>query len=182
MTLDISIGGGFWRFKLVKDVPPEAPAIAGDWKLTPEAGSLGVGATQGDTSWWAAGDATPTERACLYDDVYRFGADGSFSNVQDGSTWLEGWQGADEGCGTPVAPHDGSNAATYTYDEAASTITLDGLGAYLGLAKVYNGGEAGSPADAASSIVYTISAMTETTMTLDISIGGGFWRFKLTKQ
>ena len=40
MTLDIEIaGGGYWRFKLVKILPP---AIAGDWKLAPEAGALGV--------------------------------------------------------------------------------------------------------------------------------------------
>ena len=44
------------------------------------------------------------------DDIFYFGEDGSFSNLQGGSTWLEGWQngGADEACGAPVAPHDGS--------------------------------------------------------------------------
>ncbi len=45
MTLDIEIaGGGYWRFKLVKILPP---AIAGDWKLAPEAGALGVGPCMG---------------------------------------------------------------------------------------------------------------------------------------
>jgi hypothetical protein len=99
-------------------------------------------------------------------------------------TWLEPWQGTDpEACGTPLAPHDGSNPATYVYDEAASTLAVSGLGAHIGLAKVYNGGELSSPADAVSDIVYTITAMTATTMTLDIEIaGGGYWRFKLAKQ
>ena len=41
-------------------------------------------------------------------------------------TWLEPWQGVDaEGCGAPVAPHDGSVAATFSYDEAAGTMTID---------------------------------------------------------
>ena len=179
MTLDINSGAGWWRFKFVK---VDAPAIAGDWKLTPVAGSLGVGGGQGDTSWWSAGDTTPTDRACLYDDIYRFSPTGAFSNVQDGSTWNEGWQGVDEGCGAPVAPHDGSNAATYTYDEDASTITLDGVGAYLGITKASNGSELANSADAPASTVYTVSAMTETTMTLDINSGAGWWRFLLTKQ
>jgi hypothetical protein len=182
MTLDIEIaGGGYWRFKLAKVVPP---AIAGDWKLAPVAGALGVGPAKGDTSWFASSAATVTERACLFDDIFRFGEDGSFANVMGDQTWLEPWQGTDpEACGTPLAPHDGSNPATYVYDEAASTLAVSGLGAHIGLAKVYNGGELSSPADAVSDIVYTITAMTATTMTLDIEIaGGGYWRFKLAKQ
>jgi hypothetical protein len=185
MTLDIEIaGGGYWRFMLQKDVPAAASPLAGDWKLAPEAGALGVGPAKGDTSWWASGEATPTERACLFDDIYRFGADGSFANVMGDESWIEGWQGNDgESCGALVAPHDGSNAATFVYDEAASTLAVSGLGAHIGLAKVYNGGELTSPADAVTDIVYTITAMTDTTMTLDIEIaGGGYWRFKLAKQ
>ena len=49
-----------------------------------------------------------------------------------GSTWLESWQ---EECGTPVAPHDGSNPATYSY--TGDTVTVVGDGA-LGLPKVHN--------------------------------------------
>ncbi len=57
--------------------------------------------------------------------TYVFNTDGSFQNVVGSETWVETWQGAAaEGCGTPVAPHDGSATATYTYDEAAGTITL----------------------------------------------------------
>ena len=49
---------------------------------------------------------------------------------------------SEEGCGAPVYPHDG--AATdlhYIYDATAGTITVNGIGAHIGLAKVYNGGE-----------------------------------------
>ena len=61
-----------------------------------------------------------------------------------------------DACGAPVAPHDGTVAATYTYDEGAGTVTLNGTGAYLGIPKAYNGGELADPADAPDSITYII--------------------------
>ena len=71
--------------------------LSGDWILSP-AGSLGVGPSQGNISWWSTDEAEVVTRACLYDDVFSFNSDGSFANVMGGDTWLEGWQGA-EGCG-----------------------------------------------------------------------------------
>jgi len=148
------------------------------WQLAPTAQALAVGPTQGDFSWWSNSAGDVTTRACLFDDKFVFGADGSFQNVQDGETWLEAWQGTDpEGCGTSLAPHDGSNAATWSFDEAAGTLTLSGVGAHLGLAKVHNGGELASPADAPASITYPV-VFEGNTMTVDINFGGiGFWHF-----
>ena len=77
----------------------------------------------------------------MFDDIFRFGEDGSFSNVMGAQTWLEGWQGVDgEQCGAPVAPHDGSNSATYAYDASTGALVLTGKGAHVGLPKVHNGG------------------------------------------
>ncbi len=42
-----------------------------------------------------------------------------------------------DACGALVAPHDGSNAATYVHDEAASTLSVVGLGAHIGLGQSY---------------------------------------------
>ena len=184
LELDIEVaGGGHWSFKLVKDVIPEG--VEGTWKLAPEAGALGVGPELDNISWWSNSSDDVTTRACLFDDTYVFNADGSFQNVVGADTWIEGWQGAaSEECGAPVAPHDGSAAATYTYDEAAGTITLNGVGAYLGLAKAMNGGELASPGDAPDSITY-MAALSEdgNTLELDIEItGGGHWSFKLVKD
>ena len=64
-----------------------------------------------------------------------------------------------KGCGTPVYPHDGAATDyTYSYDADADTITVNGVGAHLGLAKVYNGGELASVSEAAGieSITYTV--------------------------
>lgn len=179
MMLDISIGGGWWRFNLTKQAATSP--IEGIWKMSPQAGAYGVGPNQGDTSWFANSMADVTTRACYFDDQFVFNADGSFSNVHGADTWLEGWQGP-EGCGAPVAPHNSSNAASWSYDAIAGTITLNGIGAYLGLPKVFNGGELSNPAAAPASITYTVTALTSSMATLDISIGSGWWRFILAKE
>jgi len=184
MTVDINIGGGWWRFIMVKDggVIPPSP-LEGTWQIAPEAESIGVGPELGDISWWSIDDAGVIARACFYDDTYVFGADGSFSNVLGTDTWIEGWQGGNDECGTPVAPHDGSASATYIYDGAASTVTLNGTGAFLGIPKAYNGGELTDPSEAPVSITYDLTLSEDNTvMTLDIDIDGGWWRFKMVKN
>nr|WP_319270931.1 PKD domain-containing protein [uncultured Draconibacterium sp.] len=185
MIVDIHVGGdAWWRFKLVKDGPAPVSPLTGSWSVAPEAASIGVGPGQGDLSWWAIDAAGVSDRACFYDDEYVFGADGSFSNVLGAETWIEGWQGGSDACGTPVAPHDGSNAATYSYDAEAGTITLNGLGAYLGIPKAINGAELSDPANAPESVTYTVElSEDETEMLVDIFVGGeAWWRFKLVKN
>jgi len=156
--------------------------VVGTWKIAPQAAALGVGPSLGDISWWSNSAAEVTLRACLFDDEYVFNEDGSFQNVQQEATWVEPWQGVTEGCATPVAPHDGSIPATWVYDAVAGTVTLNGMGAYLGLSKVYNGGECTSPEDAPASITYPVEFnATNDTMTINIEIAdGAYWRFILT--
>ncbi|MDZ7741376.1 MAG: hypothetical protein U5Q03_06425 [Bacteroidota bacterium] len=157
--------------------------LDGTWKIAYEAGAIGVGPGQGDISWWSNSEDDLTLRACYFDDEYVFNEDGSFMNVMGDETWIEVWQGvAEDQCGAPVAPHDGSNTATYEWDETAGELTLNGVGAYLGLAKVYNGGELTSPDDAPESITYIVELSEEDArMTVDIEISGGWWRFILDK-
>lgn len=186
MELDIEFGGiGYWSFKMVKEAPPAPSALEGTWRLAPESGALGVGPALNDVSWWSSSSADVTTRACLFDDEYVFNADGTFQNILGSETWLEPWQGVDpEACGAPIFPHDGSASATYVYDESAGTITLNGTGAYLGLAKVHNGGELATPGDAVSSIIYMAELSPDgNTLELDIEFGGiGYWSFKLVKD
>lgn len=157
--------------------------IEGTWKVASQPGSLGVGPTQGDISWWSISAAGIIERACFFDDKFVFNEDGSFHNVMDNWTWLEGWQGATpDQCGIPVYPHDGSNPATWAYDEGAATITINGVGAHLGLPKVVNGFELTDPSQAPESITYIVTAISANAMTLDISIGNGWWRYLLAKE
>ena len=153
--------------------------IEGTWKLAPQAAALGVGPSgPGDMSWWANGAGDVTTRACFFDDSIKFEANGTMTHYMDGSTWLETWQGVPaEGCGATVAPHVGG-AATYAYDATAGTLTVNGLGAHIGLAKVNNAGEISNGAPVASTITYQVSFSNGgNTMTADINYGTGWWRF-----
>jgi hypothetical protein len=168
----------FCSLMLISSALAQTPE--GTWRVSPVAQALAVGPNQGDTNWWSNSTADLSTRACLFDDTYVFNSDGSFENVLGNETWRESWQGVGEGCGAPVAPHDGSNAATWSYDSAANTITISGLGAYLGLAKVHNTGQDGAPVN--NTIVYTVSSISNSEMTLDIDFGGGWWRYLMTKD
>ena len=178
IVMDIEAGSGvWWRYNLVKNAVPVSP-IAGSWQVT----SLGVGPTQGATNWWS-NDVSSGERGCYYDDSYVFNADGSFANIQGAETWLETWQeGVDaEGCGAPVAPHNGTNPATYSYDEATGILTIVGQGAYVGLPKAHNGGEDGFPVD--DTITYMVEFVDDNTIVMDIEAGSGvWWRYNLVKN
>ncbi|WP_417557151.1 hypothetical protein [Mesoflavibacter zeaxanthinifaciens] len=182
-TISVYIESGadvFWQYKLERVGATSSP-IEGTWKMAEEAGALGVGPAVGDTSWWNCDDACVTERACYYDDTYVFNADGSFSNVLGTDTWVEGWQGGSDACGTPVAPYDGSASATYTYDSAAGTVTVNGTGAYIGLAKANNAGELPNVA-VPTSITYNVTFVDANTMTVYVEAGAGvFWQYKLVK-
>lgn len=185
MNINIEIqGGAYWHFVFAKEQGGSNEGISGQWILAPIVAAMGVGPGLGDISWWSTSEDDLEIRACHFDDIYDLKADGSFMNIQGDETWLEGWQGVEQdGCGAPVAPHDGSNPATWTYDEEGGELTLNGVGAYIGLAKVYNGGELQSPDDAVESITYpvTMSANGDT-MEINIEIqGGAYWRFILVR-
>ncbi len=171
--------GNWWTFRFAKE--PVSPLL-GKWKLAGE-GAAGVGPAEGDISWWSADENALTIRDCWFDDVYEFNADGSFRNIVGDETWLEPFQGVTgETCGAPVAPHDGSNGAIYQYDEDASTLTLSGVGAHIGLAKVVNGGELNSPAEAPSSVTYNVAILDGDFMTVNIEAApGNWWQFSLDR-
>lgn len=156
--------------------------IEGTWKLAPQAGALAVGPDLTNLTWWSNSAGDVTTRACLFDDSIKFAPAGVMTHFMDGNTWLEGWQGAaPDACGTPVAPHVGGQAA-YIFDAAAGTLTVNGLGAHLGLAKVINGAEISSPANAASSVTYNVAFSNGgNTMTASINFGPGFWQFTYQK-
>ncbi len=183
MTVDINVGGGWWRFKLIKSASVTPSPLSGTWALAPEAAAMGVGPDLGDISWWSNTADDVNLRACFFDDTYVFGSDGSFKNELGGETWIEAWQGGSDSCGVTIAPHDGSIPATYSYDEIGGTLTIDGQGSFLGLPKVVNGEELTSPGDAPASITYDIAlSENNTVITADINVGGGWWRFKLVKN
>ncbi|MFB9053967.1 hypothetical protein ACFFVB_12845 [Formosa undariae] len=185
-TIQVSIetgtgSGTFWQFTLVREGVVSSP-LTGTWQMSQDAGSLGVGPSVGDVSWWNCDDACVTERACYYDDAYVFGADGTFKNEFGGSTWLESWLGGTDGCGTPIAPFDGSIAATYTY--SGGVLTINGKGSFIGLAKANNEGELSNAADAPDAITYNVTFIDNNTISVAVETGTGsgtFWQYKLVR-
>ena len=162
--------------------------IEGSWSLNPAAGALGVGPDSASTAWWGSDANAPTDRNCLFDDSIVFSSNGTFEHFMDGSTWLETWQAGSpaEGCGTPIAPHDGGSN-TYTYSNGI--LTVSGPGAHIGLAKVHNGGEDGMPANDQIAYYVTFSGANSEIMTVDISFpnpggtnGLGWWRYVYLKN
>ena len=160
------------------------PSYAGSWKLAPIPGALKVGPAPGDGSWWSSSADDVVNRACLFDDKYELHADGVFENVMGDDTWLETWQGVEaEGCGAPVAPHDGSADATWSYSETDMTITLNGLGAYFALAKAITGGELSNEGtEVPNSRTYDVLAFDGDHLSLAISTGGGYWTFEMMRD
>jgi len=156
--------------------------IEGTWKLAPQAGALSVGPDLSNLTWWSSSAGDVTTRACLFDDSIKFEPAGIMTHYMDGNTWLEAWQGASpDGCGTPVAPHTGG-AANYIFDAAMGTLTVNGLGAHMGLAKVNNAGELTSPSAAVSTITYNVLFSNGgNTMTVQINYGTGWWQFVYQK-
>lgn len=182
-TIRVSVEAGsgvFWQYKLVRE--GEVSPLQGTWYLANEPGAIGVGPNPGDISWWNCDAACMTQRACYYDDAYVFGADGTFTNVLGDSTWLEAWQGvASDSCGAPVAPHDGTSTATFTYDAGAGTLTINGAGAYIGLPKANNQGELPN-VPVPDTIIYDVVFTDANTLNVSIGIGGGvFWQYKLVR-
>ena len=179
-------GSDDWTF-YVDDIDQGIPSsgatgLPGQWIMAPEAGSLGVGPSVGDISWFSCDGDCVTERACYFDDVYVFGEDGSFQNDLGADTWVEPWQGVDNACAAPVAPHNGS-AATYTYDEGAGILTINGTGSYIGLPKAVNGSELASPGDSPASVTYNIEFIDNDTISVYVDAGGGvFWHYKLIRS
>ena len=159
--------------------------LTGTWFIATEVGALKVGPAPGAGDWWQLSEADLTARACLLDDEYIFGADGSFTNVLGDESWVEPYQGNDpEGCAAPVAPQDGSAEASFTHDQEAGTITIVGSGAFLGLPKAYNMGTFASPSAVAEvdEIVYTVDSYDASTGDLVLSIeydDGAFFTYKL---
>jgi len=166
-----------------EEVINEDPILVGDWTLSPEAGAVGVGESAGNTGWWSNSADDIATRNCLFDDIFRFGSDGSFANVMGDQTWIETWQqgATSEGCATPISPHDGSNNATFEFNSGAGTIKINGLGAHLGIPKVVNAGELDKGISVPESISYEVVKSTATSMTIQIGYGSGYWTFKLVK-
>jgi len=113
-----------------------------------------------DNNWWAFDDENEPfgSRLCLMEERYIFHMDGKFSYETDGlvfadyGIWVEEGSCIDETDANLMKNTDGedlrawgSGEHTFEFDAAAGTLTLNGLGAHIGLPKVGTNGEVRSP-------------------------------------
>ena len=155
--------------------------IEGTWRIAEITGSLAVtsdSGAQGD-NYWQVDNTVINDRPCLFDDSITFSSGNVMIHYMDGETWREPWQGVDENCGEPVAPHNGGEAS-YIFEN--NLLTVSGLGAHIGIAKVYNDGELTTPDDAVDSISYRLNFYySDSAFTADIAVGDNWWRFIYVK-
>ena len=171
------------------DVVVEVSDIVGKWVLLHDQNALivaeSVAVIAEGGKWWSNNFGHLIERACVFDDIYEFKADMSFNNILGDETWLEGgWADTDEGCGAAYAPFDGTATATWSHNTADNTVTINGMGAFLGIATIQTGKAIVDPANAAESITYSGVTFSEdkNTMTLHIDYGEGVWQFKFARE
>ena len=177
---------------LINAQAPDVEFLQDTWKLSPVTGSMRVGDQGfGSSNWWSAPVGEDTVRDCFYDDEYVFHEDGSFENILQEETWLEGWQQEEDSiaqCGIPVAPHNNGSDFSYEILDDGDTefleIVVIGQGAYIGLPKAIVGSELGSSDDfVPADRVYSIRTVGENEIEVGINIGGNaYWTFSMVNS
>lgn len=170
------------------------------WYLQREGIALGIGPEINNNAWWSFGGVAPLgDRPCILDDEYTFHRDGRFEFNSNGTLFIDsegngGWlPGIPEGChdeteagvfsapgGVDVSAFGNGGDYTYEFDNAAGTMTLNGLGAYIGLANKTAAGDNYTPISVKEYKVFNF-ADGPVADSLQIAIvGDGFvWNFYL---
>ena len=129
------------------------------------------------------------------DDEWIFYNDGTLDYVTDGVIWAEGYLGGGNECLDETllsAPLDAFAAGTHAFTASDTEITVNGVGAFLGFNKAFNGGElpddgTGTPASSITYEVYEYSnnnGVERLTITVDYGEvpEGSYWTMRLVSQ
>jgi PKD repeat protein len=122
--------------------------VSKTWKLFREGTCLSLGPDATNPAGWWTGLSNDGSRPCLYYQTFTYHLDGSFVYDDMGMFWGENdpWAGTDlhETCFESTAANMvnkdgadvsawGSGTHSFTYDPGAGEITLNGMGAWMGL-------------------------------------------------
>ena len=164
------------------------------WKLDGE-NSYFVGEGQGGSNWWAGASGNDfIARACQFDDEFVFHDDGTFEYKTQGQVWAEPYMSGGNACANDAdlaSPYDVFGSGTHAFTATDAAITVNGLGAFLGFNKPFNGGEldASMGIGPASSITYEVLeySATPTSERLTVTIlfneaENGYWTMKLVSE
>lgn len=165
--------------------------VSKTWKLFREGTSMQLGPDATNPGGWWPGLTNDGSRPCLYNQTVTFGLDGSYVFDDGGMFWGEFgvFDGTDrhEVCFDPTAANMinkngvdvsawGSGTHAFTYDASLGTVTLSGMGAWIGIPKLTTTGEDPQPVNG---ITFNVSIVEETgydVMTVTFNYGdGGLW-------
>ncbi|MEM9836562.1 MAG: PKD domain-containing protein [Bacteroidota bacterium] len=160
------------------------------WILAPEANALNVGPSV-DETWWGNSANEVFERDCHFNDRYIFRISGEYEYDNQGDFWAD-----DDGSGNIYPPALGISvgcqpssawppafeawdSGVHEFEVTFSELTINGLGAWMGLYKAANNSEATVPQ---TSITYGIEELTEDRLVISSFTGGGYWRFTFVPE
>ncbi len=174
----------------------ESTMLAGDnsktWKLYREGISMSFGPSAEDQSWWP-GLENDGSRPCVYYHEFTFTADGTFEFNDNGVFWGEFgvWDPESdlyETCFEAIPENmvnvNGddvsewlSGSYEYTYDREGGSVTLNGLGAWIGIPKLGTSGETLVPVESVTfDVTFTENAGYDL-MTVGFDYGdAGYWK------
>lgn len=188
--------------EILRDAPQPCTGLAEfltdcgsrDWKIAEQAGALWVGPADASQTWWAIPATGPTDRPCLFNDVWTFSDGGVMDYDTDGDVWCETYMGVSaDGC-FPESQLSGNLApwqsGTHAFEvipgagvDGTDQIKVSGLGAFIGLPKASNGAEVTAPV---SSVTYDVLSAdtvgTDRYMEIEVNFGPGVWRFTLYSE
>ena len=160
------------------------------WKLAPEANAMHIGPSLNET-WWGNPESDVTGRACHFDDEYIFRANGEYEYDNKGEFWADDngsgvvWPadlGLPIGCNPSSAwpeKYKAWDSGIHSFSVTDNSLTLSGLGAWLGLYKAGTNDEVVEPQP---STTYSISEISENRMVVFCDYGWGVWRFTLVSE
>jgi PKD repeat protein len=173
------------------------------WKLIRDASTgfnpMEIGPQNRSTIYWSLGGATPlAERPCVFNDEYTFSLDGTFTYDAKGDVFADAGQFGpwSDDIGSTCVDSDDSNFVgkngedlsawnngthTFEYNTATNKLTVEGLGAFIGLQKVATDAELWTPQE---SVTYNVVSLTDgedvDTLIVEALHGGAnYWRFVL---
>lgn len=148
------------------------------------AGSLLVAPAEGSDVWWSLDN--PEARPCIMNDEYTFYEDGTFVFDSKGDVWVENDSPLGLGSGDACADwadideeYQAWSGGTHTYKVEGSNLTVEGLGAFLGIYKVFNTDvDEGTPVPV-ESVTYEIVELTAKKLVVKLIYNGGenMWQF-----
>lgn len=185
ITVLEDIGGAcFGNFELLTGCSEKV------WKIAAEAGAIHVGPDLVDL-WWNNSVDDITIRDCHFNDEYIFRENGEYEFDNNGDYWADddgmgnifpADLGVEPGCQlaeTLPEAYQTWGSGIHSFDINTNTLTISGLGAWMGLYKIGTNEEVGIPQ---TSVVFNILELSADRMILYTDYGGLVWRITFIAQ